>query len=111
MNTAHRFILGLGCVALFAMALFPPWRYVLDYEKEHMERDAGYHFVFDDNLPTDITAINAVFGIKATPDYGIPLRLFSVRIDSARLMTQVLAVFVLTALLCLIFVRQKSLTQ
>lgn len=117
MNIAQRVALGLGASAILVMAIFPPWRYILDHPDKDLgrtERDAGYHCVFNDNMPTDLTAVNGVFGIQPTSyqignqtfSHLVPLRFFSIRMDTSRLLVQLAVVAVLCLMLCLMFSRR-----
>ena len=70
MNFQQRIVLIVGLLIIFGMALFPPWRIPPQYD----EAVAGYRFVF-----------------RPTKGHTI------LRVDTARLSAQCLAVLALTA--------------
>lgn len=102
MNNKQRILLGTGLLACLAMLLFPPWTFVYDRPPsssrseftgsrsrghEHSERPAGYHFIAGQHRPSDEYALIALFG-----NDELELRNVSIKMDTQRLLIQVLIV-------------------
>lgn len=116
MNPGQRIVLIIGLLIILGMILFPPWVYVfnpptdLRYRLVRMERPAGYHLLFNDHSPQDLTQLLARFNLTPesayTPAYEqsyLTLAVFSIQIDKNRLTIQIGAVSLLTLILCLAF--------
>lgn len=121
MNSQQRIVLIIGVLLVLSMALFPPWRCVMDNsEVGRAERSVGYRFLFADNAPTDPIAINALFGMQKTT-YVIrneerttnifPLHFFTIQIDILRLLVQVAMTLIVIAMLCIAFRSTKQLVN
>jgi hypothetical protein len=74
---------------------------------EHSERPAGYHLIFDHQVPQDQAYLVALFNIDvgafkvpAAPERN-RLEFFALRIDGTRLMVQLSVAIILTAILYL----------
>jgi len=100
LNERQRFIVTLGGLGVLVMLIVPPWVFTLDYQSEHMRMDAGYAPIF--NPPRPETAWGK------DPGYKLVRRLTAVRIDSIRLLIQVLATITGTAVIVLLFHRRHS---
>lgn len=115
-NLSQRIVLGVAAVFIAVIILFPPWNYVYSFPGEHLyqrpfpaersERPAGYHWLFGQHIPTDITYLTWMFDIKPNVEYqGVTvvqfnrLEYFSLKIDKDRLWIQLGGVLVITLLL------------
>ena len=106
MNLAQRIVLILGFLIILSMALFPPWIYVYDppeIVRRHesvgkTERSAGYHLVWNNNIPDDQAYLTQLFSLNADQ---ADLKFFSMRIDGTRWTIQIIAALLLTGILYL----------
>ena len=96
MNTTQRIVFVVGATVIAAVFLFPPWVFVLDTPSvpgvarmqfpvahRYEERPAGYHLVFGQHVPSDLTALNTMFETKETS-----LQFFRLRLDRNLLMAE-----------------------
>lgn len=119
----QRIVLITSFLIILGMTLFPPWIYVFDPPADlrhrfvRTERPAGYHLLFNDHSPQDLDQLLILFNL--TPDETqadgyersmMNLSVFSTQIDKNRIIVQVGAVLLLTAILYLAF-RSGSPTQ
>jgi hypothetical protein len=115
-NLAQRIVLIICFIVTLGMTLFPPWVYIfnppadLRHRFVRVERPAGYHLLFNDHSPQDLSQLLVLFNL--TPDATqvdgyersmMTLSVFSVQLDKNRLAVQIGAVLLLTAILCLAF--------
>ena len=105
LSKKQRFIVALGGLAVVVMFVFPPWVFTYDSESDHIRMDAGYAPIFDPPKPE--TAWEKHKDIEATHLRGVLVLRTAVRIDSMRLLVQVLATTTGTALLALLFSRRQ----
>jgi len=102
-NMAQRIVLISGFLVILGMVLFPPWIYVFSpsaYLRDRFvrtERSAGYHLLFTDHSPRDLSELTALFSLPS--DRFLDLALFSIRLDTGRLQIQIAATLILTAIL------------
>jgi hypothetical protein len=116
LNLAQRIVLIICFIVILGMTLFPPWVYIfnppadLRHRFVRVERPAGYHLLFNDHSPQDLSQLLVLFNL--TPDATrvdgyersmMTLSVFSVQLDKNRLAVQIGAALLLTAILCLAF--------
>ena len=98
MNLFQRIILGLGAMAITAMALLPPWLIVFQVENRKIgQRFMGYYPIWQANQPTDSAALTELFSTRVQYD---DLLYFSTRLDTTRLVVQIAATLIVTILIC-----------
>jgi|SRR5215213_3887184 len=111
-NMAQRIVLISGFLVILGMVLFPPWIYVFSPSVDlrdrfvRTERSAGYHFLFTDHSPRDLSELTALFSLQSAP--FLNLALFSIRLDTGRLQIQIAATLILTTLLYLALRRPRE---
>lgn len=99
---------------VLSVALFPPWIYVFNPPEDlhhrfvRTERPAGYHLLFNDHSPQDLSQLLVLFNLTQEATHAdaweqsmITLAVFSVQLDKNRLTLQIGALLILTAILCL----------
>jgi hypothetical protein len=59
MNVAQRIVLLVGFLVLLIAVLFPPWLFIYKHpELSAIERPAGYHLIFGQDVPLDRTELS-----------------------------------------------------
>ena len=115
MSRAQRIVLGVGAIAIAAMALFPPWNYVYDFPGDdryidrpayRSERFAGYHALWQANTVTDQTHLASLFFIPT--DERSSLQYFSMCLSTTRLGVQLGAALAMTATLTVLLKSNRS---
>jgi hypothetical protein len=97
MNLAQRIVLIFGFVLLLTACLFPPWLFVYHFaDYPEIVRPAGYHLILSEHTPQDPTALMKLFSMRSAH-----MELFTMRIDTSRLTIEIVAILLLTGLLCL----------
>lgn len=88
------------------MVILPPWVFVFQGGALKSERFAGYHPIWQANTPTDTGSLAEIFSLSREMVYA-RRELFSIRIDSTRLTTQVTGVLLITVLVTALLKRQS----
>lgn len=71
-NLAQRIVLIISFLVILGVSLFPPWTYVfsppadLRHRFVRTERPAGYHLLFNDHSPQDLSKLLVLFNL--TPE-------------------------------------------
>jgi hypothetical protein len=108
-NLPQRIVLALGALIIAGMVLFPPWLFVFQPSEggmaetfPKMTRPAGYHLLFSPHVVEDQTELAHVFSLPI-----LPLRYFSVVIDTDRLLVQLGGALTITVLLTVLLKSRK----
>ena len=100
LNRSQRLTIMLGGLGVLIMLVFPPWVFTIDMQSVHMRMDAGYALIFDPPKP------DAAWKKGTLTKEGA--QLVVVRIDIVRLLIQVAAAGMGTALLMFLFHHRKA---
>ena len=117
MSIGQRVVLTISFLLLLVTVLFPPWIFVYSPSSEvrhvyvRSERPAGYHLLTGTHIPQDQTQLLQIFNLTPEGHIGqfVTLQSFSTRIDTTRLLVQIFAVLLLTAILYVVVRTAKPL--
>jgi hypothetical protein len=96
-NVPQRIVLAIGFLVLLVAILFPPWVFIYKHpELAALERPAGYHLLFGQDVPQDRTELSKRLDL---PVGQVSLLFVNLRIDQTRLTFEIVGVLLLIAVL------------